>query len=307
MNGIDIVFDGALALLLLALAVIAMHARGLYICVVVFIAFGLLLALTWSRLGAPDLALAEAAIGAGLTGVLMLSALAQIKSEQALTIPMRQKLPALFFVLLVFGILAQAIWILPEAPVTLALIAESQVEQSGVIQPVTAVLLNFRAWDTLLELLVLLLALMGARQLAPRQRIQLAPWPLLLAWSRLLAPLTVVVGGYLLWRGSHGPGGAFQAGAILAAGAVMLRLNQLLPPLSWRHWWVRVLVLIGLGTFFGIAVLTAWLGEGWLVYPAAWPLERVGALIVFIEVMATLSIAVTLTLLVAGEKDEVQG
>ena len=39
-----------------------------------FIAFGLFLALVWARLRAPDVALAEAAIGAGLAGALMLAA-----------------------------------------------------------------------------------------------------------------------------------------------------------------------------------------------------------------------------------------
>jgi uncharacterized MnhB-related membrane protein len=38
---------------------------------VLFIAFGLTMALAWARLTAPDLALAEAAVGAGLTGVLL--------------------------------------------------------------------------------------------------------------------------------------------------------------------------------------------------------------------------------------------
>jgi energy-converting hydrogenase B subunit D len=43
--------------------------------VLMFIVFGLLLALAWARLAAPDVALAEAAIGAGLTGALFLDAL----------------------------------------------------------------------------------------------------------------------------------------------------------------------------------------------------------------------------------------
>lgn len=41
---------------------------------VLFIAFGLLMALAWARLAAPDIGLAEAAIGAGLTGALLLDA-----------------------------------------------------------------------------------------------------------------------------------------------------------------------------------------------------------------------------------------
>jgi uncharacterized MnhB-related membrane protein len=49
--------------------------------VVLFVAFGLLMALCWMRLGAPDVALAEAAIGAGLTGALLMSALARLESS----------------------------------------------------------------------------------------------------------------------------------------------------------------------------------------------------------------------------------
>lgn len=43
--------------------------------IVLFIAFGLLMALAWARLSAPDIGIAEAAIGAGLTGALLLDAL----------------------------------------------------------------------------------------------------------------------------------------------------------------------------------------------------------------------------------------
>jgi uncharacterized MnhB-related membrane protein len=52
--------------------------------VVLFIVFGLLMALAWARLAAPDIALAEAAIGAGLTGALLLDALRVPRSEEDL-------------------------------------------------------------------------------------------------------------------------------------------------------------------------------------------------------------------------------
>jgi uncharacterized MnhB-related membrane protein len=51
--------------------------------VVLFVAFGLLMALCWMRLGAPDVALAEAAIGAGLTGALLMSSLARLDTRDA--------------------------------------------------------------------------------------------------------------------------------------------------------------------------------------------------------------------------------
>ncbi len=47
--------------------------------VVLFIVFGLLLALVWARVVAPDIALAEAAIGAGLTGALLLDTLGALR------------------------------------------------------------------------------------------------------------------------------------------------------------------------------------------------------------------------------------
>jgi uncharacterized MnhB-related membrane protein len=39
------------------------------------------MALAWVRLAAPDVALAEAAIGAGLTGALLMAALARLRED----------------------------------------------------------------------------------------------------------------------------------------------------------------------------------------------------------------------------------
>ena len=70
--------DGILVLLLLWLAARALSSPGLLESVVLFVGFGLTLALVWVRLDAPDIALAEAAIGAGPTGALLLAALARL-------------------------------------------------------------------------------------------------------------------------------------------------------------------------------------------------------------------------------------
>ncbi|MCL7943504.1 DUF4040 domain-containing protein [Marinobacter sp. ATCH36] len=73
--------DGLLVAALLATAVAALLSRDLFRAVVVFIAFGLLMAVAWVRLEAPDIALAEAAIGGGLTGVLLLDAVSHLGSK----------------------------------------------------------------------------------------------------------------------------------------------------------------------------------------------------------------------------------
>ncbi|MGK9066114.1 Na(+)/H(+) antiporter subunit B [Stutzerimonas chloritidismutans] len=291
--------DGVLGLLVLLLAFGALHGRDLYVSVLLFIAFGLALALVWARLGAADLALAEAAIGAGLTGVLLFAALANQPAEA----PRQRRgrfLASAAVVLPLLMLLVQGLMPLAEQRSNMPAMIDAALPHSGVSHPVTAVLLNFRAWDTLLELAVLLLALLGARQLGPR-RLELAePWPLLRSWARVLAPLLVLAGGYVLWRGASAPGGAFQAGSLLAAGVVLLRLAGLLPMLRWSSAPLRLVVLGGLLVFIGVALVTAWLGGGWLYYPDG----AAKGVILMIEAVATLSIAASLSLLVVGEREE---
>ncbi|PJF45885.1 MAG: sodium:proton antiporter, partial [Candidatus Thermofonsia Clade 3 bacterium] len=53
----------------------------------------------------------------------------------------------------------------------LAPLAIDSLPRSGVLNPVTAVLLNYRGYDTLLEVAVLLLAIVGVWAIAPRARI----------------------------------------------------------------------------------------------------------------------------------------
>lgn len=66
--------DVVVVALLVGLAVRLLTTRDLFEAIVLFVAYGLTLSLAWVRLGAPDLALAEAALGAGVTGALLLNA-----------------------------------------------------------------------------------------------------------------------------------------------------------------------------------------------------------------------------------------
>ncbi len=72
-------FDILLVATLLWLAWQLLATDDIFKGVVLFISFGLLMALAWVRLRAPDVALAEAAIGAGLAGPLFLSALRRME------------------------------------------------------------------------------------------------------------------------------------------------------------------------------------------------------------------------------------
>ena len=75
---IGFIFDVLLAVALPLLTWRTLAARELFTSVVLFIALGLLLSLAYLRLAAPDVALAEAAIGAGVTSALLLDTLARI-------------------------------------------------------------------------------------------------------------------------------------------------------------------------------------------------------------------------------------
>jgi len=76
---LGLLFDLALVVLLVGVAWRLLAASDPFKAVTFFIAFGLLTAVAWARLGAPDLALAEAAIGAGVTGALFLAAVERLR------------------------------------------------------------------------------------------------------------------------------------------------------------------------------------------------------------------------------------
>ncbi len=168
---------------------------------------------------------------------------------------------------------------------------------SGVSHPVTAVLLNYRGYDTLLEIAVLLLALLAILAVVGDANVSSAPpsspapaaHPVLQTLARLAVPLMIVVAVYLLWAGAFRPGGAFQAGAVLAAAAVLLHLVGLLP--SWNT--PRLALRIGLvgGFVLFLAVAAALLWQGALLQ---YPPDLAGGLILLIESGLTISLALIL-------------
>jgi len=197
--------------------------------------------------------------------------------------------------------LAYAVLSLPEHAEGLQRIVGNKMEKSGVSNPVTAVLLNFRGYDTLLEMVVLLLALLGVWSLGGNCLLrETAPGSVLDTLVRFLVPMLVLVAAYLLWVGAHAPGGAFQAGSLLGAAGVLLLLTgrRLRPSLTALP--LRLTLIAGCGAFIIIAALTL-LVEGQLL---AYPPAQAGILILFLETVAMLSIGATLAALFLGERPQ---
>lgn len=302
-----IAVDGGLALLALAIAAYALRARATYTAVLAFIAFGLVVSLVWVRIAAVDVALTEAAIGGGLTGVLMLGAAARLRSTETAGL-----LPPARFLRVIAGLLAAtvsaalmlAVLALPEPAPTLAHEARANLGATGVGNPVTAVLMVFRGTDTFLEKVVLLLALVGVWSLAaddkwggrPGLRHEADPKGMLAFFARLLPPIGFVIGVYLLWVSADHPGGAFQGATVLAAMWLLTMMARLTdaPPIGGRR--LRLALIAGPAMFLLVGLGGLWFGGGFLVFPPG----HGKAVIVAIEVLMLLTVAVTLGLLMAG-------
>lgn len=74
MTDLSNLFDLLLAFLIVWLGWRTLSSESLFRAIVLFVAFGLSMGLGWTRLDAPDVALTEIAVGAGLTGALFLAA-----------------------------------------------------------------------------------------------------------------------------------------------------------------------------------------------------------------------------------------
>jgi multisubunit Na+/H+ antiporter MnhB subunit len=205
---------------------------------------------------------------------------------------------------------AALVWAALELPAVAPLGTQvaRRIGESGVSSEVTAVLLNFRGYDTLLEVGVLLLAVLAVRSLdsgrpndahhplhmTPEQS-QVLPW-----FVARLVPVAILVAGYLWWAGSSRPGGAFQAGAVLAAAGALLRMGgqMAVPDVGRLHW--RILLSAGL-TLFGAAAVMPLTAGGVLL---EMPRQSAGLMIVMIEAALTISIGACLAALVVGTTPE---
>ena len=79
---LNLAIDAVIVIMTVWLAVSALGAEDHFDAAIRFVAFGLAVTLAWVRLRAPDVALAEAAVGSGLTGALLLAAIARMRQHR---------------------------------------------------------------------------------------------------------------------------------------------------------------------------------------------------------------------------------
>lgn len=299
------VFDVGIAVLLVFIAGVVTLARTPFGAVVAFLVYGLSLAFAWVQLAAIDVALTEVAVGA-LTGVLLLGAVSRLRAAPATQVPASIALrsaTALLCAAVAAG-LAAAVLASPDPAPTLASAVALRLAETGLGNPVTAVLLAFRAIDTLLEKVVLLVGLLAVWSLAPDSAWGTRPGappvvrrddPLAFL-ARVLVPIGILIGVYLVWNSADHPGGAFPGSTILAAMWVLARMAGLVDAPSIDRRWLRAALASGPLAFFAVGFAGFVWADGFLAYPAGWAKP----LIVAIEVPMTLSVAATLAMLLEG-------
>jgi multisubunit Na+/H+ antiporter MnhB subunit len=298
----------ALVGLLMALAVWTLVARDTFAAVSGFVPYGLLLTLAWLQLRAVDVAMTEAAIGAGLTGVLLIAAAARLRPTEAPAWAERPGLPTRVLAAIVSAAVAAGIGacvlLLPDPAPTLAPAVAQNIASTGVGNPITAVLMSFRAMDTLLEAVVLLLGLIGVWSLAPDRAWGGRPGPaptedpnsILGYLARVLPPIGIVVGVYILWVGADLPGGKFQGATVLAAMWLLVMMAGISDAPAVDRTWVRLALAGGPAVFIAIGLLGAGVAGAFLGYPEG----LAKPLIVVVEAALLPSLAVTLALLLTG-------
>ncbi|MBA4148748.1 MAG: Na(+)/H(+) antiporter subunit B [Verrucomicrobia bacterium] len=206
---------------------------------------------------------------------------------------------------LLAGVMIRGVVSLPTDATGLTQQVDSNLERSGVENPVTAVLLNFRGYDTWLELGVLLLAVwgvLGVHRASNLSNVEQTPSTnhSLLWLVRWLTPAMVLVAGYLLWLGKFAAGGAFQSGVLLAVVAVLLwfagfRSLTGISPILWK-----ATLLVGFVGFALAGSLFMLLGRRFLEFSP----DTAGTVILWVEAAAAISIGATFAGLFFGLQRE---
>ena len=315
---INIGMDIALLVLLLVIALMILRSGSLLAITLLSAAYSLSICALFVVLDAVDVAFTEAAVGAGISTVLLLMVI-RYKEEyvHAARWPSATSvLTALALgALLLVGTLDMPMYGDPQAPVHMRLaprfIGQSAME-TGIPNIVTSVLASYRGYDTLGEVLVIFAAGLGALLLLPgghvgteagpgngQSRAGLAASsPILKTTLLRIIPLVLLFALYVQFHGEYGPGGGFQAGAIFGAGVITYGLlygtDKLLAALSER----RAAIGMAGGTliYAGTGVVAMWRGGNFLDYSslAGAPLTGQHIGIILIEFGVGVAVAFTM-------------
>ena len=165
---VDTLIDISLLAFLAVTAIAIIKIRNLFVVIMLFGIFSLHSAGLFVVMDAADVAFTEAAVGAGISTVLMLGTLALTKNHEEKNPSHRARLPLLVVLItgvaLIYGTYDIPSFGDPLSPAQQHVkprYIERGMEETGVANTVTAVLASYRGYDTLGEVIVIFTAGIG--------------------------------------------------------------------------------------------------------------------------------------------------
>lgn len=232
--------DIVLLSLLVVIAIAIIRMKDLFAVVMLAGIYGLLSASFFVAMDAVDVAFTEAAVGAGISTLLMLVVITMTGRKEK---PTRHKpLSALFVVILTGGLLIYGTLDMPyfgsaDAPIhnhTSPRYINDSMQEIGIPNIVTSVLASYRAFDTFGEVVVIFTAGIGVLTLLSVVRTKdndekiesindsMHQQHLVIRIvAKMLIPFIFLFALYVQFHGDFGPGGGFQAGVIFASAIIL--------------------------------------------------------------------------------------
>jgi multicomponent Na+:H+ antiporter subunit B len=318
---IDLIFMSMLVVVGIAIV----RLKDLFAVVMLSGVYSLVSAAWFVSLDAVDVAFTEAAVGAGISTVLMLGAMLLTARQAAPTKPARHWV-ALIVVCATGAALLYATVDMPSfgdplsapnAYIGLEYLKRTGPE-TGVPNVVSAVLASYRGYDTFGETTVILTAGLGvvlilglggpaikrkktsaAKAKAAKvnqSKILGAHHVVLRVVSKMMIPVIIIYGAYVQFHGDFGPGGGFQAGLIIASAIILYALifgvdaaKEAVPPSL-----VRLGAALGVLIYGGVGVINLLLGGNFLDYNILNPAhpthgQELGIMFVEIGVLVTVA------------------
>ena len=280
----DALVDILLLAFLAICAIAILRLRDLFAMAMMFGLFSLISAGLFTTMDAPDVAFTEAAVGAGISTILILATLAQTarreKSQKGRAVLLPLLVVWITGAVLIYGTADLPAFGDPAAPAhnhVAPHYLQVSPEEIGIPNVVAAVLASYRGFDTLGEVVVVFAAVVGVVSLiglrrrpegVKRNAAALSQHAVLQVIARLVVPVILLFGLYVQFHGEYSPGGGFQAGVLFAAGiilyALVFGLDSARTVIAPRV--LNAMPAIGALIFGGVGLVTLLLGGNYLDY-----------------------------------------
>ncbi|MDY0191516.1 MAG: Na(+)/H(+) antiporter subunit B [Desulfuromonas sp.] len=292
--------DIVLLSLLCVTVIVIVYIRKLFCAIMLLGIFSLISASLFITMDAVDVAFTEAAVGTGISSILLLSALSLTHTRERR--PAHQPYVALMVVavtgaVLVYGTMDLPAFGDPDSAIHRHMAVRFIVDSPQEVGPpnvVTSVLASYRGYDTLGETTVIftagiaLVALLGFNRrkefkvrlsgaqitsvpevpLSSAPKVPNADYLVLRIVGKMFIPLIMLFALYVQFHGDYGPGGGFQAGVIFASAIMLYAMifnvetaMRVVTPTA-----LRLLAVLGLLLYGGVGVLCMLLGGNFLDY-----------------------------------------